>query len=416
MLHNLSVSGFRSLRDFDLDIKPGLNVLVGPNGAGKTNIILFFEFLRAASSETVGDAVARVGGVAQVFTKIGNLEFESSLSARLQGSIKVDSVTYNYFYSFRICFDANNQNVYFANQNLQITRFDRVREHNYISVKYSGDALHVDASKKIESFRWLSQESKSLQISGFFKDHMLAYFMRHSDQVVSEVAKDFAGRFVLNVVPSNVKKHEDSSRRPGIGTDGSGLAATLYAIQRGKSFYDERYYYTGGEVEPILPKWKSVLGLIRIAVPSISSVEVVNDPFENTLRCKFRIGEGEGASVQPLSALSDGTVKWISLVLRLVTSNAALLLEEPENYLHPLMQREIVRLLRDSVSDGGFVIVSTHSETLINSLDVEEMIVVNYTKEGTKAFRVSNVDDLKAEVNNTGFGLGYYYLANALEI
>lgn len=34
MLKKLSVSGFRSLRDFQLDIMPGLNVLVGPNGAG----------------------------------------------------------------------------------------------------------------------------------------------------------------------------------------------------------------------------------------------------------------------------------------------------------------------------------------------------------------------------------------------
>jgi predicted ATPase len=92
-----------------------------------------------------------------------------------------------------------------------------------------------------------------------------------------------------------------------------------------------------------------------------------------------------------------------------------LLLEEPENFLHPLMQREIVRLLRDSVAESGFTIVSTHSETLINAVRARELVIVDYSSQGTRAKRVTNADDVEREVNETGFGLGYYYLASAVE-
>ncbi len=414
MLKKLSVSGFRSLRDFQLDIMPGLNVLVGPNGAGKTNIILFFEFMRAISSGPLEDAVAKVGGVSQVFAKIGANQFNGQLSSAMTGEAKVDGREYEYKYEFAIEFDPANQSVYFVNQDLDVKRKTRTGVERYFSMSFGPKGIKVDASKAADKqLTWFVKESKAMGSFNFFRDHVVTFFLRHSDRAVSAVSEDFSGRFALNVVPSNVKKLEDSSRRPGIGADGSGLAATLYAIKRGKSFFDDVGY---SSTSPrITPPWESVVKLIQIAVPSIKAIEVVNDPFENTLKCKFTIGEGKGASVQPISSLSDGTVKWISLVLRLSTSKAALLLEEPENYLHPLMQREIVRLLRDSISQDGFVIVSTHSETLLNAVDVSEIVIVKYSGDSTRAFRVSNQDDVRTEVNETGFGLGYYYLAEALE-
>jgi hypothetical protein len=38
LISDLHADGFKSLSDFDLHFKKGLNVLTGPNGAGKTNI------------------------------------------------------------------------------------------------------------------------------------------------------------------------------------------------------------------------------------------------------------------------------------------------------------------------------------------------------------------------------------------
>ena len=44
MITKIKVDGFKSLKNFELELHEGLNILVGPNGSGKTNIVLFFEF------------------------------------------------------------------------------------------------------------------------------------------------------------------------------------------------------------------------------------------------------------------------------------------------------------------------------------------------------------------------------------
>lgn len=362
------------------------------------------------------EAVALAGGVAQVFSKNGESSFEELVSAKISGNVSSGGEWYSYKYEFSIKFDSLNQDVSYKRQLLEIKKNIDSGFAHYLSISFDEDGVDFSPSKKLErEMKWVAKEITSLNSTGFFAGYMLTNILRHSGEVVALVARDFSGRFVLNVVPSNVKKQEDSSRRPGIGTDGSGLASTLYAIKRGRRFYDDSV----GQFEHperIDVEWNSVLKLIQVAVPSIHGIDVISDPFENLLRTKFTIGDGYGKSVQPITALSDGTVKWISLILRLCTSRAALLLEEPENYLHPLMQREIVRLLRSSVVDNGFVIVSTHSETLLNAVNASEVVVVSFKDGSTRACRVSNQEDVSAEINETGFGLGYYYLTDSLEV
>ena len=424
MLEHVNVKGFRSLRDFHLEIREGLNVLVGPNGAGKTNIILLFEFLRSILSRPLSQAVGTAGGVAQVFSKKGKVRFEENIDANVAGRIKVGNKNYRYFFEFAIKFNKANQDVSFSHQRIVITTEDTPAGQPYLDISFDSVApiepekdrlKHHLSSEVKKNSNWIAKELPAFSKRGFFRQNALPQLLIHSDEVASAVARDFSGRFVLNVVPSHVKKAEDITRKPGIETDGSGVSSTLFAIKRKRAFYDDHAYYYRHPPEPIHPNWQNVINLIRIAVPSIEDVEVVSDPFDNLLRCQITVGKGNRKSVVPLSSMSDGTVKWISLILRLASSRAALLLEEPENYLHPLMQREIVRLLRDSTSDAGFTIVSTHSETLLNAVRADELVVVSYGPQGTKARRVTNAEDVEAEINQTGFGLGYYYLADAVE-
>jgi len=44
MLKNLSVRGFKTFRELDLELRP-INILIGANGAGKSNLISLFKML-----------------------------------------------------------------------------------------------------------------------------------------------------------------------------------------------------------------------------------------------------------------------------------------------------------------------------------------------------------------------------------
>src|SRR5687767_3492047 len=87
MIHYVKVNGFRSLSNFEFEIRQGLNVLVGPNGSGKTNIVLFFSFLSALVSGSLSEAVGRLGGAGSVFRKLGERDFERRLECEIHGAI-----------------------------------------------------------------------------------------------------------------------------------------------------------------------------------------------------------------------------------------------------------------------------------------------------------------------------------------
>jgi predicted ATPase len=115
--------------------------------------------------------------------------------------------------------------------------------------------------------------------------------------------------------------------------------------------------------------------------------------------------------------MSDGTIKWLALVTAILTSPTIFSLEEPENFLHPLMQSEVVKLMRYSASEKSSnttIIMSTHSETILNSADPNEIVIVSFQDGSTKAHRCSNSSEIAEEIKRTGLGLGYYYISGSL--
>lgn len=88
-----------------------------------------------------------------------------------------------------------------------------------------------------------------------------------------------------------------------------------------------------------------------------------------------------------MAFLSDGTLKWLTLVTAVLTSDNIFCIEEPENYLHPWMQAEMCMLMREHLEakkESAFILMTTHSETLLNAARPEEVIVVDM-KHGARA-------------------------------
>lgn len=121
MITKIEVNGFKSLVDFKLKLKSGVNILVGPNGAGKTNIILFFEFLSHLINNQVGNAVSQLGGAGSIFKKIGNEDYQDFIEAKIYGANRITSKQFLvYEYEFQINTSFEKDNLFFSRQNIRI--------------------------------------------------------------------------------------------------------------------------------------------------------------------------------------------------------------------------------------------------------------------------------------------------------
>ncbi len=448
MITRIEVDGFKSLSGFNLDLRPGLNVMVGPNGSGKTNVIQFFEFLAHLVRGDVSEAVSRLGGAGSIFRRKGSRYYQPNISATVYGSRLTEREKYvTYRYEFEIVLPKKVESIIYRRQSLAIHIGPKFM--NYGDVISSQINWQLDMKQeydeklkptltlaamdpKLWRFPFL-EETKSKNLDHWHRrlrevlmrvlspyNSLISAIPRYTIRELTTIFGDLARGDTYNIIPSRVKVPEDSAKIPVIEKDGGGLASTLYAIRHKRIGQMRNYqrHLSYAEHEPIPDiSLSDVVRYVALANEAIIDIEVHDDPFNNQLKVTLKIKNDNYAVSLPLASMSDGTVKWLALITALLTSNSIFSLEEPENYLHPLMQSEILRIMREilfSHKSNTFTIMTTHSETILNNCKPEELIVLSLENGSTQARRCANAKELQREISKTGFGLGYYYLAGAL--
>jgi predicted ATPase len=453
VLKEISVDGFKSFRNFSLVLKPGLNVLVGPNGSGKTNIIRFFEFLYHLSRGSLVEAIGRSGGAGAVFRHEISGSVVPQMSFAFSGSSTAASAytdaihQIDYQYSATIELPKGTSSINFVKQAIQMSAtrqklgskkkwVDLVNEDMRIEWEMGDAGNPISKVREFSSvfastpiFRIAERDAKKekkiieqeLIESG--RRYPIFVGLRPFIDQMNVVLSDVGGALAYNIDPNAVRLSEDIAGEVGIRPNGAGLAATLYAAERGTTERDHfprwlgySYRVRGQLKDTDLSAKMSEYS--QLANHNVRGVKVEPDPFENKIRVLLLVDYDDSELRLPLNLASDGTVKWLAIVAAILTNRAIFALEEPENFLHPSLQREIVRIVRDrceSSPEPIFALMTTHSETLINSIEPDEMVVVSMDQGNTTARRPANARTVKEEINKTGFGLAYYYDSGVLE-
>ncbi len=453
MLHEVEVDGFKSLRDFKFEIRPGLNVLVGPNGSGKSNIVLFFEFLSHLCSATAMYATSRVGGAGAIFSMIGKEKRQSELSFSIKGSTEFRSrykrqdktATLEYNYNATIELVEQLSTLGFRCQTLTIYKktdnSDDSTTTPLISIKWQSDGVNHELVEAYVSDKELVRqpyllgpgESERMDLrailsQGFIeelRDNSIFFSLPRFLDPVDIIRDDLLQGRAYNIDPNKVRQLEDIATEPGINFDGSGLAATLYRLKATTRNRDRSVRIVGIRTSILKSYPKNLLSRLqeysKLVNGNIKELDVKIDTFENKIKISLIMGAIADGKPQdlpiPISLASDGMVKWLALTTAILSSMSAFAIEEPENFLHPYMQKEIVDIVRghcQSRKDAMFALMTTHSETLINALAPEEVIVVSMREGRTHAHRPCNAIELNQQIEETGFGLGFYYVTGAL--
>jgi predicted ATPase len=439
MLKEVSVDGFRSLNNFSLEIARGLNVFVGPNGAGKSNLVRFFEFLSYVPTSFLIDAVSRAGGAGELFSKKAsgalNPKFSFCIYGEGRAPIRMQSERegyIKYFYSATVSLASDRSTLYYQKQEFKFwhSSFDSKRGaisstkpdvHFRFSIDRN-DREHIAIPALNPAFVTSSVSKANIRQrirKEFLTEHTLRHrcvFSQLSRQLdyLHAIETDIAAGKPLNIQPSEVKKAEDIASRIGIQPDGSGLAATIYASKRhsGQPRLVSRRVLSPRQLNELVR-------FTRLVNDQIQGIEVEPDTIQNKLVLYVTFKTKGGDLKLPISAVSDGTAKWFALVAAILEPRQVFLLEEPENFLHPTMQREVVNVIRYSAerasSSGRIFIITTHSETFLNEIKPDELILFDFKNGSTRARRLKKAANVEKEINRTGFGLGHYFVSGVLE-
>ncbi len=341
MIERLAIAGYRSIRSLVLTLGQ-LNVITGANGSGKSNLYRALKLIADTAQGRLTESLARQGGFQSVRWAGPKLNGKDPVSLRLgvQGE------------PFSYCFDLG-----LPVPNESAFDFDPEMKRECLWRGTKLDSKSLCADRKSSRLRIRSS-------SGRWTESELS-LARHAS-MLTEFADPFQAPELI-VMREHLRSWRfydtfrvdqgSPARRPSITTftpvmsdDGSDLAAALQTIIE-----------IGDHI--------GLHQAIGDAFPG-ATIRIQSD------RSHMQVMLEQPGVYRPLSAaeLSDGTLRFLLLVAALLSPRPPelLVLNEPENSLHPDLMPALCRLIK-LAAERSQVIVVSHSAVLVNELAADEI-------------------------------------------
>ncbi|HIJ54150.1 MAG TPA: AAA family ATPase [Planctomycetes bacterium] len=354
MIKTLRVKNFKALRDIEIQFTP-IHVLIGPNDSGKTSIL----DVLAALCRSVDHALA------QAFL----------------GSWKGKELVWNGHPDLpvRIEVDFGDDAIAGYGISVQFGMRDRQAVMMKEFVIKGVERLELDSKLKI------TQVNYQLDHPGQSTPH--SDKLRRVQKMLDGVHYYYWNpRFLaLPVAP-------DSKRRFRMEPNGFGLALCLDEIW---SFDRDRFVQLEKRFTNLFPHIKSIKLIqetaYRAPVDNPERVTMLNKADGKGLYFELK---GSGQLV-PASQASDGTLLVLAYlsVLYLPQPPRLLLIEEPENGIHPKRLRDILKILRNLVHEQSHtqVVLTTHSPYGLDLFKPQEVTLC--TKLDTGEIKTTRMSD-----------------------
>jgi hypothetical protein len=279
------------------------------------------------------------------------------------------------------------------------------------------------------------------------KDTNLSFFSTIAplDAEIRKIRRKFQFLNEYNIIPDIARASTEQLQFAYMKPDGGSVSEVIYALENRnyhrivevKQFGEEsgfrpRYLNMNWKVHPIYYDWpfydiserrfkrghsiENALGHINkelaAAVKPITAVGALIDPTNGKRFVIFRMG----TDIFYPEEVSDGTIKWLCILVSIyVPYSQVYILEEPENFLHPWMQQRLVNIMREQAQkENMIVLLASHSATILNAANPDEVLIVAQTATGTKILEVKDKDQIERVLQDTDFRLGDLWVSGAI--
>ena len=465
----VTISNYKSIRNTHIELRPGLNILVGPNGSGKTCLLSALKFLRDVFRVGAAQALARQGGARRTYhhgqTEM-SFSFEHPYGDRTYRRRKVPC---QFFWQIFVSQAGPEQIATITHEQLEITATYRAKKVKLFSLDVDRTTTNGNIKKFLCSPSEFGRDLFSVwddeyrgkrksQISEVFVGKVLPRFLdrvkeepdraslpvfAQFDEVIADIYWNFQFLNEYNITPDVARASTEQLPFAQMAPNGAAVSEVIDAlankryhkleqlrfIEMGEFYFPTplsfRYLIRSGSVYQhrlyrrsprVRAQYDDALDNINselsAAVRPITSVSVEID---QTNGRRFVVFNAESEKFYP-EEVSDGTVKWLCILVSLfVPFSRVYLLEEPENFLHPWMQQRLITIMRGQAKQNETIfLLSSHSATILNAANAEEILIVRQSGRGTEISELSDVDTIQEALSESDFHLGDLWVSGAI--
>ncbi len=220
---------------------------------------------------------------------------------------------------------------------------------------------------------------------------------------------------VLSVIPAPMRRDLsaiDGARLVRFDPDLLKAPSALITENEMVRFFDDRGAGLPGVYDAIRNRgddsYDRIAEKLRRLFPTVKNLKLkVTSPATKELEIELVDGQRI-----PARFMSEGMLLFLAFeALAYLAPTSILLVEEPENGLHPARIADVMRVLRE-ISDTSQVVIATHSPLVINELEGNEVTVLTRDlKKGTQAHLLSETPNF--EERKKVYALGELWLSYA---
>lgn len=393
MLVALSVKNFKSIREAHVRFGP-FTCFIGHNGVGKSNLFDAIHFLSELTERDISEAAADIRRTSDgayspldlVFGRDQKRRIELSADMIVPSEVKDDfgqtakPSTTLLTYTLRLQYSSESDQLVVDSERL--THAKLANYTPFVGFRSSPGFKASVASGSRRGGPLISTDGNRIMLHGDGGSRGRPAPVGRSPltvvggtntfdyPTVLAAKREMASWRVLHLEPSAMRTPDSKSARPHhVSSVGGRIPATLRALaSQNSDIYAE------------------IVNRLRQLNSDIEHIEVYSDEARDQLALRARIVGADNWLYG--RSLSDGTLRYIALVLMLVDvrDRALMCIEEPENGIHPSRVTNLVNLLRDYAVDADEpvaednplrqVTLNTHSPEVARQFSFGDIVFV----------------------------------------
>jgi len=338
-----------------------LNVLIGPNGSGKSNLIEIIGLLRSTPKDFAAE-VGDSGGISELLWK-GKPKATTATIEVIASPAGVNRTI-----RYRLAFTKAGALLKIVDERIENEKPDAGHDKSYLYFDYNGGRPVLNVA---DQQRHLRREEVNPQQS--------ILSQRQDPDQYPEVT--YLGRFF-----GSFRLYRNWDFGPDSGV------RDLYGSELKTDFLEEDISNLGLMLNRLRSESKA--DFLKYLKMFYEGAEDIFTKIVGGL-VDLRLEEEGGISI-PASRLSDGTLRWLSLLTILLHPDPPPLvcIEEPELGLHPDVIRPLAKLLL-SASERMQLVVTTHSDALVDELsETAKSVIVCEKHDGSSVLKQLDSDQL----------------------
>jgi predicted ATPase len=387
-VERIKIGNFRALKNVEFEDLTPLSVLLGPNGSGKSTFFDVFAFLLDCFSEGLRRAVDKRGiGLKDLRSRDSDGPISFEVTYR-EGYLKAERRPPRITYHLEI--DVDSRRPVIAQEWMRWRRGQTGQPFHFL--KYERGVGSVVTGEVPES----SDQRVDRALSG--PDVLAVSTLgQFAENPRVKALRDFiTGWHLSHLSAKDMRAIPEAGPQERLSKNGDNL---VNVIQHLKERYPERL--------------ESIFEVLRRRIPQIERVVPETLPTGHLLLMVKDAPFSEGVQAR---YASDGTMKLLAYLVQLNDPVPPPLIgiEEPENFLHPKLLRELAEEC-DQAAFSTQLIVTTHSPFFINALSPKQVWAMMRGDDGyAVAKRIADMPGIQ-EMLDAGALLGDLWMENYFE-